>query len=63
MMSKDKYSKNSSELKGLDNVERIKIKPDYQYLYGTYNSYQQASLELEKLKKKGFTNSIIVIQR
>lgn len=46
--------------KGLENISRIKEGSLYKYFYGKANSYDDAKLLVEEVKKKGYNTSFVV---
>ncbi len=56
---KRKIAMKSYNFKGLQNVERVKVKRHYKYYFGKTSNYQEIQSALKKVKAKGYRTAFI----
>jgi len=60
LVSKNKYSASSEQLKGLTGVEIVQAGDVYKYYYGSTNLVSERDELLETVKRKGFKDAFVV---
>lgn len=60
LVSKNKYSPSATQLKGLTNVEVVKVGDLYKYYYGNTNLPSERDELLRYVKRKGFNDAFVV---
>lgn len=60
LVSKNKYSASSEQLKGLTGVEIVQAGEVYKYYYGSTNLVSERDQLLETVKRKGFKDAFVV---